>query len=103
MPLPSPARLYVLALYRRGVLASLEEGALVASVSRVTVRAWLIAAGIDWTRERERFLARHRSGALAQSEGRKLKRRTKAEMRELGARAVKAWTRRQRSRRAPLA
>lgn len=55
---------YVLRLYDRGEIGSLEEGATIAGVSRVTVRNWLVAAGIDWLARRDAFLARHRTRAV---------------------------------------
>lgn len=49
---------YVVAMARSGDLASLEEGAHIASTTKATVRRWLIAAGIDWVLTRRQWLAR---------------------------------------------
>lgn len=88
----------MLALYRRGDLCTLEEGALIAAVSRRRVMAWLNAAGIDHRRTRALFVAKHRSRAVDQSEGKPPKRRlTKPQMRAIADRAKAEWDRRQAS------
>lgn len=81
----------MLSLYLRGVLATLEEGAQIASVTRSRVRAWLQAAGIDWMRNRLHFVARHRTHAVAICEGRKVKRPSKRQQRIEAARAKRKW------------
>lgn len=90
-PLPSPLRDYVLSLYLRGALATLEEGATIASVTRSRVRAWLHAAGLDWMRARLHFVARHRTQAVALCEGRKVHRPSKRQQRMEAARAKRKW------------
>lgn len=80
-PPPSPMRKYVLALYRRGELATLDEGALLADVSRQRVRAWLAAAGIRWEIERQRFLAKQRSRIADAAAGITRRRPSKSDMR----------------------
>jgi len=42
----------------RGELASLDEGAAIASTTKATVRRWLIGEGIDWLLTRRQWLAR---------------------------------------------
>jgi hypothetical protein len=93
-PLPSSLQAYVLALYRRGELATLEEGATIASVSRSRVLAWLRVAGIDWKRSRLAFVARHRTRAAAQAEGITLRRPSKRMLRLIGERAKREWDQR---------
>lgn len=90
-PLPSPLRDYVLSLYLRGALATLEEGASIASVTRSRVRAWLHTAGIDWMRARLHFVARHRTRGVAICEGRKVRRPSKRQQRMEAARAKRQW------------
>lgn len=89
--MPSPLRDYVLSLYLRGALATLEEGATIASVTRSRVRVWLRAAGIDWMRTRLHFVARHRSQAVAVCEGRKVLRPSKRQQRREAERAKRKW------------
>lgn len=86
-------RRHVVDLYRRGELATLGEGAVVAGVSRACVHAWLKAEGVEWHRNREHRLARLRRHAVAAAEGRTLRRPTKAEMRREGERAKREWDR----------
>lgn len=90
-PLPSAARDYVISLYLRGELSTLEEGATVASVTRSRVRAWLHAAGIDWMRTRLHFIARQRSRAVAICEGRKVSRPSKRQQRIEAERLKRKW------------
>ena len=92
-PLPSPMRAHLVALYRRGELATLEEGALVAGVTRSAIRAWLRSAGVDWMRARLDYVARHRSRAVAVCEGRIARRPSKAQMRRDGELAKAKWDR----------
>lgn len=87
----NPLRQYVVGLYRRGELGTLDEGATIAATSRSRVSAWLKAEGVDWQRARQHFVARHRTRALMQAEGRRPRRPSKAEMRVQGARAVAQW------------
>ena len=49
---------YIAAMARRGELASLEEGALIATMTKATIRRWLVDAGIDWMVTRRQWLAR---------------------------------------------
>ena len=90
-PLENPLRTYVVALYARGELATLAEGGLIAGVSRVRVMAWLRAAGINWTLTRQRFIAKHRRRAVAQFEGRIIRRPSKRQMRRDADRAKAKW------------
>jgi hypothetical protein len=92
-PLPTPLRDYVISLYLRGELATLEEGALIAAVTRSRVRAWLHAAGIDWIARRQWFIASHRARGVAVNEGRRPRRPTKREMRRLADQAKRKWDR----------
>jgi hypothetical protein len=57
-PVTDQRRGYVVAMARSGELASLEEGAVIATTTKATMRRWLIAAGIDWKLTREQWLAR---------------------------------------------
>lgn len=86
-------RSHVVALYRRGELSTLEEGALVAGVTRSAIRAWLRSAGVDWMRSRAHYVARHRARAVAVCEGRKVRRPSKAQMRRDGELAKAKWDR----------
>lgn len=90
-PLPNPRREYLLALFARGELASLAEGAEVAGVSRVTVLKWLRSRQVNWKKQRQLWLARHGAIANARADGRAQKRLTKAEKREIAARAKREW------------
>lgn len=85
---------YVLGLAARGELASLEEGAIIAGVSRVTIRRWLVEAKIDWRRTRELFLAKHRRRAVAKANGRESVRPTKEQQHDIASRAQAEWDRR---------
>jgi hypothetical protein len=79
---------------RRGHLASLEEGALIAGVSRRRVMAWLDAAGIDLKRKRAAFLNKHRRRAIEQCEGKRTRRKpTRAQLRVAAERAKEQWDR----------
>jgi hypothetical protein len=49
---------YVVGMAQRGELASLEEGAAIASTTKATVRRWLVGEGIDWLLTRRQWLAR---------------------------------------------
>jgi hypothetical protein len=88
-PLPNPLVEYVVALARRGELSTLEEGAMIAGVPRMTVMRALVAAGIDWRHKRRGWMMRHRRRALDALEGRKPKRPTKRQLRAIGARAAR--------------
>jgi len=90
-PLSSAARDYVVSRYLRGELVSLDEGATIAGVARVTVLRWLKAAGIDWERTRQHFVARHRSRCVAMCEGRKVKRPSKRQQRIEAERLKRVW------------
>lgn len=90
-PLSSAVRDYVVSLYVRGELATLDEGATIAEVTRATVLRWLVAADLDWRATRLRFLARHHSRAVAASEGRKVRRPSKQQLRRLADKAKRDW------------
>ncbi len=92
-PLPSPLRSHVVALYRRGELATLEEGALVAGVTRSAIRAWLRTVGVDWMRARAHYVARQRSRAIAAAEGRIVRRPSKAALRREAELLKAKWDR----------
>lgn len=53
-----PSRTYVVAMFKRGELATLEEGAKVAGTKRETVARWLRYADVDWAVTRSRYLAK---------------------------------------------
>lgn len=97
-PLPNPLIEYVVALARRGELATLEEGAMIAGVPRMTVMRALAAAGINWRRKRLFWINRHRRRALDRMEGRKPKRLTKAQLRAIGQKAVSSHRSRRHER-----
>lgn len=103
MAAPNPLARYVLALYRRGELATLEEGALIADTSRGRIAAWLEAAGIDWVRERQRFVASKRQRAQESVAGKVRKRPSKAQQRAQAQRLVEEFRSRasRRARRNP--
>lgn len=90
-PLSNAARDYVVSLYVRGDLVTLDEGATIAGVQRVTVLRWLQAAGVDWHRSRLRFLVKHRTRAVAISEGRKVARPSKRQQRLAADHAKRQW------------
>lgn len=94
MPRHNPYRDFVLAMYRRGELRTLEEGALIANTSRGLVQKWLAAARIDWEAQRGLYLARHRERA---EHGKPRRRPTKAMLRAIADRAKAEWDRRQAS------
>jgi hypothetical protein len=96
-PLPTPLRDYVLVRYRRGEFATLEEGAMVAGVSRRRVMAWLAAEGIDWKLARARWVAKHRSRALDECEGKTVRRPSKRDLRLRAAAAKAQWDKRRSS------
>lgn len=93
-PKPSPLMLHVVGLYRRGTLATLQEGAAIAGVSRQRILVLLRAAGVDWQRERLRFIARARRHAVMVSEGRVVRRPSKLELRLRAQQAKAAWDKR---------
>lgn len=90
-PKPSPLLLHVLGLYRRGELATLQEGALVAGVSRQRVLMLLRAAGVDWQRARMVYVARQRTRAVMVAEGKAVKRQTRRELRLQAEHAKTIW------------
>jgi hypothetical protein len=90
-PLSSAERDFVVSMYVRGHLATLDEGALVAGVTKFTVRRWLIAAGIDWRARRLHFLGKCRARSIAAGEGRTVRRPSKREMRRLAAKLKQDW------------
>lgn len=98
----SALRNYVLQLARRGEIASLDEAATIASVSRDTVRRWLVLAGVDWKRVRLHRIAKLATRANEIKDGKPARAKlTKAQMRAIAERAVRAWTRKPRSQPSP--
>lgn len=95
MPTPrNEFKHHVLMLYRRGQLATIAEGAVMATVRRQTVARWLREAGIDIALTRGRFLIMLRKRAQRIAEGKPpLRRRTKAEWRQIGEKAVADFNR----------
>lgn len=92
-----PLRQYVIGLYRRGELGTLEEGAIIGGVSRRRVMAWLETSGIDWQAARLRFIAKHRRRAVEQHEGKPAKAAvSKKVLRARAKRAKAQWDRRAR-------
>ena len=84
-------------MYRRGELGTLEDGAMVAGVSRRRIMAWLVAAGIDWKQRHAHFLAKHRRRALDRHEGKPTPRRlTKRQLRARATKAKAEWDSRRR-------
>lgn len=81
-------------MYRRGELATLDEGAMIAGVARATVLAWLRYDRIDWKAARARFIAKHRTRAVNVAEGRKHRRPTKAELHRICDEAKAEWDKR---------
>lgn len=103
-PLSNALRDRVLIRYRRGELATLEEGALIAGVTRRRVLAWLHEAGIDWRAARLHFIARARTRDIEASEGKRARRRpTKTEMHRACDDAKAEWDKRQMSMPKPRA
>lgn len=101
-PGQSAVRDHVLMLARRGDIASLDEAALIADVTRATVHRWLTIAGIDWRKARSARIGKHRERALAILEGKPPRKKlTKAQQRALGERALQSWIRKPRSRPSP--
>lgn len=94
-PPPTRDRDYVLALYRRGLLCTLQEGAWIACVTRARVGVWLRDAGIDWQSTREQHISKLRARAEAIMSGKPLKPKpTKAQQRAMGERLVAEYRRR---------
>jgi hypothetical protein len=88
----SAVRDHVLTLARRGEIASLEEAALIADVTRDTVRRWLNLAGIDWRKARAARIVKHRERTFAILQGKPARKRlTKDQQRAIAERAKKAW------------
>lgn len=85
--LPTVMRGYVVRLARTGEISSLEEGALIAGVSRVAVGRWLRDDGIDLREARGRYIAKHIRIAARWAAGRVSKRPTKAELHRMADRA----------------
>ena len=82
---------YVLGRYRRGDLATLEEGALIAGVTRMTVRRWLVDAGIDWKLTRGRYIAKLRSRGIDASQGVVRRRPHKRQQSAMVKRKTREW------------
>lgn len=78
----------VLQLYRQGRLATLQEGAWIAAVTRQRIMAWLAAEGIDHQATRKRYLAQIKHRADMYAAGKRPKRQTKAQARAETARLV---------------
>jgi hypothetical protein len=94
-PPANSLRDYVIVLYRRGQLATLHEGALIAGVSRSRVHAWLRVEGINWVRQRQSFVAMHMAHAslpLERRKGSHLKKKARAES------AKAEWNRRHKAK-----
>jgi hypothetical protein len=85
----------VISLYVRGLLATLQDGAIVAGVTRARVRAWLKASGLNWQASRLRFLARQRRKAVLVAEGKWVARPSKKWMRRQAEQAKAEWDRKQ--------
>lgn len=85
-----PLRSHIVTLFRRGELVSVAEAVLICDASRQAVNKWLRRAGIDVTSTRLRYIARQRSRAQLIAEGKPPRRRwSKAELREMGQKAVR--------------
>lgn len=94
-PKPTPLRNHVISLYVRGLLATLQDGAIVAGVTKARVRAWLKASGLNWQQSRLRFLARQRRKAVLVAEGKWVARPSKKWMRRQAEIAKTEWDKRQ--------
>lgn len=87
-------RSYVVAMFKRGELASLQEGAVVGGVNKVTVRRWLVEAKVNWGATRTRWLAKCNERAARYAEGLPpIPRLTKRQMSQLLARQKADWDR----------
>ena len=83
---------YVVAMARRGDLASLDEGAIIAGVTKATVRRWLIDAHIDWRLTRRQWLAKRHLRCEDWANGRPPPRKpTKEEQHARASRAKAQW------------
>ena len=99
MPTPeNPLRRQVLELFRRGQLATAQEGAWLAVTTRQAVTRWLREERIDARAARLRYIATLRSKAARVAEGKPTRRRTKADLRREGERAVREFNKRQKRR-----
>lgn len=78
-------------LYRRGELASVREGMVVAGVPRQTIHRWLREAGLDLKRCRLRWLARQHERAERQADQRPRLRPSRHRMRQRAERAVREF------------
>jgi hypothetical protein len=84
---------FVVSLCRRGMLASLAEGALIAGVNRRRVMAWLDAAGLECRRSRLAYVAKMRTRAVDQCEGKPTRKAmTQAQRRAMADRANTSLT-----------
>jgi hypothetical protein len=75
----------------RGMLSSLDEGALVAGVDRSTVLRWLRTAGVDWKAARTRYLVAQHNRAVMISEGKSVRRPSKKEQHREADRLKREW------------
>lgn len=92
---PHPLRDYVIALYQRGELASLQEGAAVAGVKKQSVSRWLADEQINWQIARSQYLARKHEGGYRWLIGKPPKQKPSKRFLRLRAnRAKQEWDRR---------
>lgn len=92
---PHLLRAYVVALYQRGELASLQEGATVAGVKKQSVARWLAEEQINWQISRAQFLARKHEGGYRWLDGKPpIRKPSKRFLRLRAKRAKQEWDRR---------
>jgi hypothetical protein len=79
-------------LYRRGVLRTIREGMMVATVPRQTIARWLREAGIDIATARDAFIAKEhdRAERIRQDKPRG-RRPNKQQQRAIASRKTSEW------------
>lgn len=90
-----PLRSFVITLFRRGDLVSIYEARLVCDASRQAIAKWLKAERINLKACRLRHIARLRSNAQRQIEGRPSGRPSKAQLRRIADKALRDFNARQ--------
>lgn len=89
-----PLRSYIVALFRRGDLVSVQEATLICDASRQSITKWLKSEGINIETHRLAYIARLATKAQRQIDGLSPARRpTKVQMRAQLAKAIERFNR----------
>ena len=96
MPAPRHRlRSHIIALFKRGELASVREAELICDASRQAITKWLKLEGINIEARRLAYIARQRSRAMSEIDSAALIRRpSKAEQRAITEKAVREFNKR---------